>query len=354
MLVNNAAVNRRMPILEMDAESWDWITRIDLRLPYFLSRAAARRMIEQGPGGSIVSISSLNALYALEQISVYGPAKAGLSQLTKVMALEWAEHGIRANAIAPGFMDTPLAAPIWADDDMRRWILNRVPVERPGLPRELVGACLLLASDAGSFLNGPDALRRRRGERRRTLVPPRPVGAVGSHSRFEQEGAMKIAVVGAGAMGSIFGARFAQAGHDTVLVDVAQPLVEAINADGVTVVRGDEETTTQVPATTDPASVGPVDLVVFFVKCYHTQSAAELARPLVGPDTVVASLQNGWGNGDVLAAVYPPEQVVVGVTYNSGLLEAPGPRRPPRRAADAGRVVRRRRTGGRPSGSRRR
>ncbi len=154
VLVNNAAVNRRMPILEMDRESWDWITRVDLRLPYFLSRAAAQRMIEQGSGGSIVSVSSLNALYALEQISVYGPAKAGLSQLTKVMALEWAEHGIRANAIAPGFMDTPLAAPIWADGDMSRWILNRVPVERPGLPRELVGACLLLASDAGSFLTG--------------------------------------------------------------------------------------------------------------------------------------------------------------------------------------------------------
>lgn len=154
ILVNNAAVNKRMPILEMDRESWDWITRIDLRLPYFLSQAVARRMIDQGTGGAIVSISSLNALYALEQISVYGPAKAGLSQLTKVMALEWAEHGIRANAIAPGFMDTPLAAPIWADDDMRRWIFNRVPVERPGLPLELVGACLLLASDAGSFLTG--------------------------------------------------------------------------------------------------------------------------------------------------------------------------------------------------------
>jgi len=154
VLVNNAAVNKRMPILEMDRESWDWITRIDLRLPYFLSQAVARRMIEQGSGGAIVSISSLNALYALEQISVYGPAKAGINQLTKVMALEWVEHGIRANAIAPGFMDTPLAAPIWADDDMRRWIFNRVPVERPGLPRELVGACLLLASDAGSFLTG--------------------------------------------------------------------------------------------------------------------------------------------------------------------------------------------------------
>ena len=135
---------------------------------------------------------------------------------------------------------------------------------------------------------------------------------------------MKIAVVGAGAMGSIFGARFHQAGHETVLVDVVQPLVDTINAEGVTVVRGDDETVTHVPATTDPAAVGPVDIVVFFTKCYHTSSAAESARPLVGPDTAVASLQNGWGNGDVLAAAYPPGQVVLGVTYNSGLLQGPG------------------------------
>ncbi|MCY7303379.1 MAG: 2-dehydropantoate 2-reductase [Thermoleophilia bacterium] len=135
---------------------------------------------------------------------------------------------------------------------------------------------------------------------------------------------MRIAVVGAGAMGSIFGARFARAGHDTVLVDVATTLVEKINADGVTVVRGEEETTTSVPATTDSASVGVVDIVVFFTKCYHTHAAAESARTLVGPDTVVASLQNGWGDGDVLASVFPAEQVVVGVTYNSGLVEGPG------------------------------
>jgi 2-dehydropantoate 2-reductase len=101
-------------------------------------------------------------------------------------------------------------------------------------------------------------------------------------------------------------------------VDVAVPLVDKINSDGITVVRGDDETVTQVPATTDPASVGPVDLVVFCVKCYHTSSAADAARPLVGAGTVVASLQNGWGNGDVLAGVFPPEQIVVGVTYNSG------------------------------------
>jgi NAD(P)-dependent dehydrogenase (short-subunit alcohol dehydrogenase family) len=158
VLVNNAAVNRRMPMLEMDPATWDWITRINVRLPYFLSQRAAGAMIEQGRGGSIVSISSLNVEYALEQVSVYGVAKAGLSQLTRHMALEWAEHGIRANAIAPGFMDTPLAAPIWADADMSRWIINRVPLERAGQPRELVGACLLLVSEAGSFLTGQTLL----------------------------------------------------------------------------------------------------------------------------------------------------------------------------------------------------
>jgi NAD(P)-dependent dehydrogenase (short-subunit alcohol dehydrogenase family) len=153
VLVNNAAVNRRMPIFEMDPGTFDRIMAIDLRVPYFLSQRAAREMKRQG-GGSIVNISSINVFYGLEQISVYGPAKAGLSQLTRVMALEWSQYGIRANAIAPGFMDTPLAAPIWADPERRRWILNRVPAGRPGHPAELVGTCVLLASDAGSFITG--------------------------------------------------------------------------------------------------------------------------------------------------------------------------------------------------------
>jgi 2-dehydropantoate 2-reductase len=135
---------------------------------------------------------------------------------------------------------------------------------------------------------------------------------------------VKIAVIGAGAMGSIFGARLAQGGHETVLVDVVEPLVKKLNEDGVTIVRGEQETTTRVPATTDPAAVGVADLVIFFTKCYHTASAATSARPLVGDETIIASLQNGWGNGDVLAGVFPPGQIALGVTYNSGLLLEPG------------------------------
>ena len=153
ILVNCAAVNRRMPLFDVDPETWDFVTSVDLRVPFFLAQAAARRMREAG-GGAILNISSLNAFFALEQIGVYGPAKAGLSQLTRVMAIEWAGDGIRANAIAPGFMDTPLAAPIWENPDMRRWIFNRCAMERPGRPDELIGTALLLCSDAGSFVTG--------------------------------------------------------------------------------------------------------------------------------------------------------------------------------------------------------
>ncbi|MCL4290158.1 MAG: 2-dehydropantoate 2-reductase [Thermoleophilia bacterium] len=130
---------------------------------------------------------------------------------------------------------------------------------------------------------------------------------------------MRIAVVGAGAMGSIIGAGVAEAGHDTVLVDVAAPLVERLNADGVTVQnKAGEERTVRVPATTDPGSVGPVDLAVVFVKCYHTDAAASAAAPLVGDGTVIASLQNGWGNEEILARHFGADRVVAGVTYNSG------------------------------------
>lgn len=136
---------------------------------------------------------------------------------------------------------------------------------------------------------------------------------------------MKVAVVGAGAMGSILGAGLTEAGHDTILVDVAEPLVEQLNAHGLRITdREGEVRVVPVRATSDPGSVGAVEIVVFFVKCYHTASAAELARPLVDGGTAVVSLQNGWGNGDVLARTYDTRQLVVGVTYHSGTVRGLG------------------------------
>lgn len=154
VLVNCAAINRRTPICDVTADAFDLIVGMDLRAPYFLAARAAQRMVEQGRGGAIVNVGSINVAVGLEDVSVYGAAKAALSQLTKVMTVEWSQHGIRANCLSPGFMLTPLSQPVWDDESRRRWMLDRVPLRRPGLPRELVGACVLLASDAGSFISG--------------------------------------------------------------------------------------------------------------------------------------------------------------------------------------------------------
>ena len=134
----------------------------------------------------------------------------------------------------------------------------------------------------------------------------------------------RLAVVGAGAMGCIFGAALAEAGVDVILLDVVRPLVDRINDAGVGVVRDGPERSVRVTATDDPSSIGRVDAAIVFVKCYHTASAAELMRPLIDDESVVASLQNGWGNEAVLAEAFGPERVIAGVTYHSGTTLAPG------------------------------
>jgi 2-dehydropantoate 2-reductase len=124
-------------------------------------------------------------------------------------------------------------------------------------------------------------------------------------------------------MGGIYGAALTEAGVETMLLDVSKPLVEKLNDEGLMIVRDGESRNVRVQATTDARQIGPVDVLLFFVKCYHTDSAARTAAGLLGPDTVVASLQNGWGNGDVLAAHFPPERIVVGVSYHSGTVVEP-------------------------------
>lgn len=144
---------------------------------------------------------------------------------------------------------------------------------------------------------------------------------------------MRVAVIGAGAMGGMFGARLSEVGHDVLLVDVARQLVDHVNAHGLVVESEGEQTTFALEATTTPADNDPVDVIVVFVKGYHTASAMELAEPLVTSSTIVVTLQNGWGNADTIASVTDPGRIVVGVTNNSATVRELG------RVAHTGRGV---------------
>ena len=131
---------------------------------------------------------------------------------------------------------------------------------------------------------------------------------------------LRMAILGAGALGATFGFLLAEAGVDVTLIDVDAGKIAALNDEGVTLVWPDEtRRTLLIPATTDPASVGPVDLVQISVKGYHTRSAAELALPMLGAHTYVLSLQNGLLNLEHIAEVVGPERVVGGVTAHSAM-----------------------------------
>ena len=157
VLINNAGINSRIPMLEVTTKSLDHVWKLDYIRCYELSQAAARLMLPQG-GGAIIHISSLNNVVGLEDVSMLGPAKAALSQLAKGMTVEFGHLGVRTNALAPGFMATPMNATHWTHETRATWIMDRTPMCRPGHPAELVGACLLLASDAGSFISGQTLL----------------------------------------------------------------------------------------------------------------------------------------------------------------------------------------------------
>lgn len=135
---------------------------------------------------------------------------------------------------------------------------------------------------------------------------------------------MKIAVLGAGALGCALGGALAQAGNDVVLINRNRAHVEAIRAHGLRLRQPDGERSVVVRAETDCSALGPVDLVVVLVKSFHTAEAIRAATPLVGADTVVLSLQNGLGHEDILADAVGRERVVAGKTYVGGVMLAPG------------------------------
>ena len=136
---------------------------------------------------------------------------------------------------------------------------------------------------------------------------------------------MNIAILGAGAMGSAIGALLHKAGQTVHLIDVSRPTLEAVQSRGLIIQnKAGEQETVRLAITDRPASVGVVDLVLVFVKCYHTEAAVRGGRPMIGPNTTVLSLQNGWGNGPRIAGIVGQERVVLGVCYHSATVLAPG------------------------------
>jgi gluconate 5-dehydrogenase len=153
ILVNNAGVQHRSPLEDFPPDDFERLLRTNVSSVFNVGQACARHMIRRGQG-RIVNISSVNALLARYSIAPYTATKGAVVNLTKGMATDWARHGLTCNAIAPGYMRTPLNEALWSDPAFNEWLEKRTPAGRWGRVEELVGACVFLASDAASFVNG--------------------------------------------------------------------------------------------------------------------------------------------------------------------------------------------------------
>lgn len=153
VLVNCAGVNVREGFLDVEESTYDRIMNINLKGLYFLSQETAKHMITRKTG-NILNIASHNAVGMLGGCSVYGAGKSAVAALTRSMAVEWAKYGIRANALAPGHILTNLTAVTWEHPERSRYLRERISMERPGRPEELLGAAVMLISDSSSYITG--------------------------------------------------------------------------------------------------------------------------------------------------------------------------------------------------------
>jgi NAD(P)-dependent dehydrogenase (short-subunit alcohol dehydrogenase family) len=153
VLVNNAGITVTTPTLDLTEAEWDGVIDTNLKGVFLVAQATARRMVTAKAGGSIVNVASILGLRVAGGLAPYAASKAAVLQLTKSMALDWARHGIRVNALAPGYVRTELNGAFF-DSEPGKALIKRVPQRRLGEAGELDGALLLLASDAGSYMTG--------------------------------------------------------------------------------------------------------------------------------------------------------------------------------------------------------
>ncbi|MCQ3930622.1 MAG: 2-deoxy-D-gluconate 3-dehydrogenase [Chloroflexi bacterium] len=153
ILVNNAGIIKRAPALEFSEDDWDAVLQINLKAVFFLSQAAARRMVPKGHG-KIINIASMLSFQGGILVPSYTASKSGVMGITRALANEWASMGLNVNAIAPGYMSTDNTAALRADETRNASILARIPAGRWGEASDLQGAVVFLASAASDYLNG--------------------------------------------------------------------------------------------------------------------------------------------------------------------------------------------------------
>lgn len=158
VLVNNAGMNRPLPIEAVDPATLDLMLALNVRAVYRTSQSAARVMLRAGRGGSIVHMSSQMGHVGAPRRTVYCMTKHAVEGLTKAMAVELVPHGIRVNSVAPTYVETPMTQPMLADPAFRNSVLGSIPLGRVGRPEDVVGAVLFLASPAAGLVTG-DSLR---------------------------------------------------------------------------------------------------------------------------------------------------------------------------------------------------
>jgi gluconate 5-dehydrogenase len=153
ILINNAGIQRRAPLLEMTEAHWREVLDTNLTSAFLVTRAVAPRMIARG-AGKIINICSLMSEVGRPTIANYAAAKGGLKMLTRSMCVEWAKHNLQINGLGPGYFETELTKPLVENPEFNQWICRRTPAGRWGQPGELVGTAVFLASGASNFVNG--------------------------------------------------------------------------------------------------------------------------------------------------------------------------------------------------------
>ena len=155
VVINNAGVTYDGPALKTAEDDWNWVINTDLTGVFRVAQAAGQALVDGGKRGSIVNIASILGLRVAGNLSAYATAKAGVVQMTKSLALEWARYGIRVNALCPGYIETDLNREFFASDAGKA-LIKRVPQRRLGQMEHLDGPLLLLASEDGAFMTGAE------------------------------------------------------------------------------------------------------------------------------------------------------------------------------------------------------